>query len=221
MIDSLLQYDDFRLILVVSIAFVLVMVMSLGMHEFAHAFVAYKNGDDTAKLMGRLTINPFAHMDPIGFLCLFFFDFGWAKPVPINPIKFRKYRKGLILTSLAGVTANLMLAIVGGLCYILFIKFSANITNIYVFAFLHNFCYYLFYINICLMVFNLLPIPPLDGFNFISTLTKYDNKFIQFMQRYGTLILIAVLLFAGDFLQMLMDWVSLPILWLWSWILFL
>ena len=128
------QFSDFRLILAVSLSLCAVLVISFTLHEFAHALVAYKCGDYTAKAHGRLTINPLAHIDVMGFLCCFLFCFGWAKPVPINPLHFRKYKKGIILTSIAGIIVNIILAFIGcGLLYCYLAFWAHKITNQYLY----------------------------------------------------------------------------------------
>lgn len=200
------------------LALVLVLVLSLSLHEFGHAYVAYKQGDYTPKEMGRVTLNPLAHIDPIGFVCCMLFGFGWAKPVQINPIKFRNYRKGMALTSLAGVTVNLILAFIGcGLYYVClrFLTFADGFQ-----LFLYYFSYFLFNINISLFVFNLLPIYPLDGFNYLSAVTKYDNGFVNFMYKYGNIVLIVLLIFGSTLLSSLVYWVGFPIQLLWGLIIF-
>ena len=98
--------------LVVLFAYLISILVAIVCHEFAHAYVAYKNGDDTAKLSGRMTLNPAAHFDPFGFLCLLLLGFGWAKPVPVDEMKFRNIKKGRLLVGFAGVTANIILAVV-------------------------------------------------------------------------------------------------------------
>ena len=87
---------------------VVVFFISLAMHEFAHGFVAYKMGDPTPKMAGRVTLNPFKHLDLMGFLFFIFFGFGWAKPMPVNPLNFKKYKKGVRLVSIAGVLTNFL-----------------------------------------------------------------------------------------------------------------
>ncbi|HBP43657.1 MAG TPA: site-2 protease family protein [Clostridiales bacterium] len=195
------------------IAFILVLVMSLSLHEFGHAFIAYKNGDMTPKVQGRVTLNPLAHIDPIGFLCCALFGFGWAKPVEINPLKFRKYKTGLFFTSIAGVTVNLILAFIGGGLMALSIKVY---NGSWISDFFLYFSQFLFYINISLFIFNLLPVYPLDGFNCIAAVSKYDNKFVSFMRKYGNLILIILLVFGDTLMFQLTTWVGYPIIMFWS-----
>ncbi len=204
--------------IVASLAYVLVLLISFTLHEFAHAYVAYKNGDYTPKAQGRLTLNPLAHIDPIGFVCAALFCFGWAKPVETNPLRYRNYRKGLVTTSLAGITANFIIAFVSCGLYMVCARFMA-ITN-YFALFILMFFFTLFSLNISLFVFNLLPIAPLDGFNVIASVTKYDNKFVQFMARYGYFILLALLvisqLFGTNILNYLVTWISYPIVQFWG-----
>ena len=219
MLQFLSQIDDIRLILVLTIALCAVLLISFSMHEFAHAYVAYKCGDSTSKTMGRLTINPFAHIDVMGFICCMFFGFGWAKPVPINPMNFRKYKSGIVKTSVAGVIVNFALSFVGcGLFYIFLKTLAPIITNLYLFYLIYYFLYFMFTINLSLMIFNLLPIPPLDGFNIISAITKYDNKFVDFMRKYGTIILLLILLVFDGILIYFIELIGTPIEMFWNWV---
>ena len=203
-------------LLVVSVALALVLVMSFTLHEFAHAMTAYKCGDYTPKSDNRLTLNPIYHLDPIGFLCCFLFCFGWAKPVRINPINFKHYKKDMFLVSIAGVLTNLALALVFSFLFVLLSRFE--ITNYYA-MFILYFCNFAYVINISLFVFNLLPVYPLDGFNAINALTKYDNKFVLFMQKYGSYILLFILLFCSPVIEYIVRAIEYPILKLWTLIL--
>ena len=182
-------------------ALLIAILCSISIHEFAHSYVAYKMGDDTAKKMGRYTLNPIAHLDIFGTLSFVLFGFGWAKPVPINPLKFKHYRKGIFLTSVAGIVANIFLAFFCAGFYVLVFKLSPYITTgfgNFVFTFLKIFFNLMFSLNLGLAIFNLLPIFPLDGFNIIYSLSKGRNKFLEFMQRYGSIILL-VLFFTSYF----------------------
>lgn len=198
---------------VVLFAYIIVLIVSLSLHEFAHAYVAYKNGDNTAKLAGRLTVNPIRHMDPIGFVCCVCFGFGWAKPVPVNPLKFRNIKKGMALVSIAGVIVNLTLAFIFCAFYLLCAKYLP-LTN-YFQIFIYVLCYFMFVLNLCFFIFNLLPIYPLDGFNLISSITK-PNAFVNFMRVYGNFILIAVILLFSNVIGWLINAVGMPIKLFWQ-----
>ncbi len=176
------------------LAYFLAVILAMSVHEFSHAFVATKMGDDTPRLQGRLTLNPFAHISGLGMLSFLLVGFGWAKPIETNPLKYKNYRKGMALVSIAGVTANLIFAFIlsAGFFFLNYFGDPAQ-TNLFL-IFLNDFFLYGFLINIALLVFNLLPIYPLDGFNFIRSFTKPGNKFEQFMYRYGNIILIVVIL---------------------------
>ena len=182
-------------LLIICAAFILVILFALTIHEWAHSYIAFTQGDVTSKYFGRMSLNPFKHIDPIGFLCLLLFGFGWAKPVPINSVKFKEYRKGLFLTSIAGVTANLIASFV----FVGLLVFCSKLINFESSNYLVQFLYYILVfgsqINLGLAIFNLLPIPPLDGFNVILSFTKGTNRFVEFLQRYGFLILLGFIIF--------------------------
>lgn len=196
------------------IAFLVAMIFALSIHEFGHAYVAYKCGDSTAKLMGRMTINPLVHMDPIGLICCFLFGFGWAKPVPINPLHFKKYKKGIALTSIAGVTINFILAFFSCGFAMAMAKF-ANLTNQFL-LFLYFLFQFSYVINLILAIFNLLPIYPLDGFRVLEASAKYDNKYVAFMHQYGSIILIFFLLLGSGILSWLYSMIEIPISLFWG-----
>ncbi|MBE5738445.1 MAG: site-2 protease family protein [Clostridiales bacterium] len=205
-----LQGTDF---VIASISFILVIVLSLSLHEFAHAFAAYKCGDTTPKIQGRVTLNPFNHIEPVGFVCCALFGFGWAKPVQINPANFRNIKKGSAWTSIAGVLMNLLLGFLGYGLYCLVCLSTADTLFV---TLILNFCYYLFFINICLAVFNILPIYPLDGFRFVETLTKYNNGYVNFMHKYGNIILIIFIVFFDSLLITLINYICTPIILFWN-----
>ena len=171
------------------IAFVLLIIpflYSVVIHEVAHGWVANRMGDPTAKLLGRLSLNPLKHIDPIGTLMLFLVGFGWAKPVPINMNNIADRRKGLIFVSSAGVLANILLAF-GILLVYRFLSLPSTETLVKIVK-------YTFNINITLAALNLIPIPPLDGskilMGFASRNTQY---FLARIEPYGFFILIALL----------------------------
>lgn len=165
-------------------------IIALTFHEYAHALAAYLMGDDTARHYGRLTLNPIAHLDPIGFLCLVVTQrFGWAKPVPVNELNFKDRRKGLFLVSLAGPMSNFFLAFVIAVLYrILYYNTSPIVMNMLQIAYI---------INLGLGVFNLLPIPPLDGSNIVNAFLTNRQRFA--LRRYSVYsnVIIILLVFTG------------------------
>ncbi len=177
---------------------VLCVFLSLSIHEFFHGYAAYKLGDGTAKYMGRLNLKPSSHLDPIGAICLFLFGFGWANPVPVNPANFKlKSRKlGVVITSLAGPLSNLLLAFIALLLLNIMNLFSYNATGVFASAVsvLNAVFISLVYLNIGLAVFNLLPIPPLDGYKILSAVLpgRIYFKLMQY-ERYGFIILLLIL----------------------------
>jgi len=155
-------------------------------HELAHGWVAYRLGDPTAKFMGRLSLNPFKHLDPMGTLMLFLFGFGWAKPVPVNFNQLRDRRLGMILVSAAGIVTNLLLAFCALFLYRLLALTPSSIPA--------QLLYYFARINILLAAFNLIPLPPLDGSKILLGFAPPDVRdFLFRIERYGLLIIIALL----------------------------
>ena len=200
---------------IIFLTYTFAVILALTMHEFAHAFVAHKLGDDTAKNQGRLTINPMAHFDITGLLCFMFLGFGWAKPVPINSYNFRKIKRDTFLVSVAGITINFILAFIFCPLSILAMSKAADSMLIYT---LYCLCTYIFNVNLVFMVFNLLPIYPLDGFNMIASQAKYDNAFVNFMQKYSyVILLIVVCVFSfTNLFEYLVYYVGYPISWFWN-----
>lgn len=178
--------------LLVLLVLVLIYLISLTFHEYAHAYVAYKEGDITPKLAGRLTLNPSRHIDFWGFLCFIVAGIGWAKPVPINPINFKKYRGGIARVSIAGVSANAILMIVGSFFFVLLNNVVGGI-NLFM-STLILFFRWLMEINAFLIIFNMIPIFPLDGFNFISSFLPSNSKYIDFnVRNFGKIFIVIIL----------------------------
>lgn len=162
------------------------LIISLSFHEWAHGFAAYKLGDNTAKNMGRLTLNPLAHLDPIGTLALLIASFGWAKPVPINPFYFKNPKRGMAITAIAGPLSNLIMAFVGVVVYVVSMTFFYPLPYTAIYAMT-----YFIQINLVLMAFNLIPFPPLDGSKLVFSVLS-DKAYFKLMQyeRFGILALI-------------------------------
>lgn len=144
---------------ILSVVFIIILVLPF--HEFAHAWVANKLGDPTAKLEGRLTFNPLASVDPQGALWLLLFGFGWAKPVPVDSRYFKKPKRDMAITALAGPVSNVLASLIGAIIY--YIMFLFLPLDNAVVGFFINFVGYYITVNISIAVFNLLPVPPLDG----------------------------------------------------------
>ena len=171
------------------LAFALVaipLLFSIIIHEVAHGWVAYRMGDSTAKRLGRLSLNPLKHLDPIGTLMLFLVGFGWAKPVPVNFNNISDRRKGLIFVSSAGIVANILIAFFALLFIQLFSPSPPRIAVILV--------YFVVQINITLAALNLIPIPPLDGSKILMGIVSEGTRyFLARMEPYGFFIIIGFL----------------------------
>lgn len=179
-------------------------LIALTVHEYCHGYAAYRLGDPTARNLGRLTLNPLRHIDPLGTLCMILFHFGWAKPVPINPIYFKKPKRGIALVSLAGPLSNLLLSFLSAGAYLLAlalfrdVRFESELlysaaTNTLLFLFIFH------SLNLGLAIFNLLPIPPLDGSRLLNAVLP--DKYYFGLMRYERYIYFGLLgwLFIGDF----------------------
>lgn len=201
LIRNLISAEDKRLVFIMILAYIPALLIAIVMHEFAHGIVAYWNGDDTAKLAGRLNVNPVKHFDPIGFLMLAVIGFGWAKPVPIDPRRFRNYKKGMITVSLAGVVCNFLIAFIATGLFALYLfatksavmNMQAGTAAYYAFSFFEYLLVYIVLINLTLMAFNLIPVYPLDGFRLVETLAKPDNRYVAFNYRYGSFLLLGLI----------------------------
>ncbi len=167
----------------------LALIYSIVSHELGHGIVAYWVGDDTAKRQGRLSLNPLKHIDILGLISMFLFKFGWAKPVPINPNKFRHKRVGLFLVSIAGIVVNILSAFIAMVVWIILI--NRGFDNKYIIKFLNLIIIY----GISLASFNLMPIPPLDGSKIVlSFLPKKFSDWMLKVERFGFVIIIAVIM---------------------------
>jgi Zn-dependent protease len=165
-----------------------VLLFAITIHEYSHGRAALAFGDPTAKNAGRLTMNPLTHLDPIGAICLFLFNFGWAKPVPVNVRYFRNIRKETILMSLAGPAANLAAAFAAGILVRYFLYPSEAYLKILV---------YLILMNTGLGLFNLIPIPPLDGSHVLENILPY-NMAQKFRQSRGYMPMVLMFLLIID-----------------------
>ncbi len=185
-------------------------VIGLSFHEFAHAWVADRCGDPTPRYQNRVTINPAAHIDPIGFIALLFIGFGWGRPVMINPGNFKKQRRDELLVALAGVTLNLILAFLFMGVMRLLYQFALGFMLTELGMILQAIIFWIIRINIVLMVFNLLPIPPLDGFNVITQIFNLrETEFYYRVYDKGFLILMVLILFnvTGRILGPSVSWI--------------
>lgn len=212
----------------------LTLLLVLPLHEAAHAGVARLMGDDTAQRQGRLTINPFSHLDPLGSLLIMLTGFGWAKPVPVNPMRMKKYRAGFALTALAGPVSNLLAAIAAAFVHAIIYSTEAGYKAIFEYFVYDNitplFCVillteFLVAVNVGLALFNLIPLPPLDGFNVLRYFTneKFDRWFYMHQREIQIGFLIFLVLFNSidsqyNPLYYLSNAVEEFVWWLTSWI---
>jgi len=182
------------------------LLFAITIHEYSHAWMAYRKGDPTAKYAGRLTLNPISHIDIVGILLLYFYGFGWAKPVPVNPYNFKNPRKDELWVSLAGPSSNMLLALVFGLIFrAIFSPYAfsseASLKPLFLIMLVKG-----IQLNLVLAVFNLLPIKPLDGSHILAGLLppQYHNQLTQ-IQRYAPYVLLGII-FLDYFLNIGILW---------------
>ncbi len=194
----------------------LAVLITLTVHEYAHAYAAYKLGDDTAKNFGRLSLNPIKHLDPIGAVCMLLFRIGWAKPVPINARNFKKPKRDFALSALAGPLANLIIAFVfSGVYFLTFnmlkdVRFEEGSFGLSLAQNALDFLFIFFSVNVGLGVFNLLPIPPFDGSRLLNVI--FPPKIYFGIMKYEQQIYYGVLawLLLGDYAAMALR--SIPLI---------
>ncbi len=174
-----------------------IFIMSLVLHELSHAYMADFLGDPTPRLTGRLTLNPLKHLDLFGTLLFLVCHFGWAKPVQVDASNFRKPDRAMVSVAMAGPLCNFLLAIIS--LTVLKIAFPYITNDKTIFINFYSICYYIAHINLLLAVFNLIPIPPLDGSRLVHYLlpAQYKHKYYQFSQQYAFIIFILVFMYAG------------------------
>lgn len=187
--------------------FIIAVLVALTVHEYAHGWVAHQLGDPTAKYEGRLTFNPLAHIDPIGAVMFLLVGFGWGKPVPVNPRYFKHYRRDTALVSIAGPVSNLLLAFLCFFLIVLLVPRNAAFENVVdvlggvraaspSLQFIVEILSISVFVNLGLMAFNLLPIPPLDGSKILAAFVplKYQDAYDQYMQQGMYLLLVLLVL---------------------------
>lgn len=204
MVNLIFSHADFKEIMIYLLSGVFVVFFTLPIHEFAHGLTAHLLGDRTPKYQGRLTLNPLAHLDPLGSVLIVLFGFGWAKPVQVNLNNFKKPKLGMAITALAGPLSNIICSLL--LIIVLKILDVYGVYNYYVISFFMTAAY----INISLAVFNLIPLPPLDGSKILNAVLPFKiyYKILRY-ERYMWIILIVIL--ATNVLDYPLSWLGVNI----------
>ena len=175
---------------------VITLLIAFTVHELAHAWAALKLGDDTAERMGRITLNPIAHLDPIGTIALILVGFGWAKPVPVNPYNLRgNWRQSMALVALAGPVSNIVMAVIAAIPFRLgLVELTSVFGGSTVIPSVAYFLYFFIYINIILALFNMIPIPPLDGSKILMGILPPElAERYSVVEQYGPILLLLVI----------------------------
>ena len=191
--------------------------MSVVVHEVAHGYMAYRLGDDTARMSGRLTLNPIKHLDLFGSIILPLlliltnsgFIIGWAKPVPYNPNNLRNYRRGTFLVAISGVLANILIAIIFGLLIRIAptLGLPSYLSNTTTFQPFYKISTIIVFMNLVLAVFNLIPIPPLDGSKVLFSLLSPKYRYLEnFLEKYGLILLLLFIIFVWNELAPILYW---------------
>jgi len=191
---------------------------ALTVHEYSHGMIAYRLGDPTAKDAGRLTLNPFAHLDLVGTIMLFIVHFGWAKPVPVNPYYFKNPRRDMIWVALAGPGANVVLAWVVGLAMqLIYTQAFPAMVSVSFLNYIYTLLAFTVYINLMLAMFNLIPIPPLDGSKIVAGLIpqEYVGMWYRF-ERLGGLLLLGLVLYGMFTRTPIFSFISIPSEWFYA-----
>jgi len=190
--------------LIMCLFYLIVLIFSATVHEIAHAYSAYKLGDPTAKHMGRITLNPRVHLTKAGTLAMLLLPIGWANPVIINPRNFRKPKRDSVIVSIAGPLSNLLLAFIAMFFLVLFEKFP--IANTAFAGAVLQTCVIFAQLNTLLMIFNLLPIPPLDGSRLLTTWLPYKwREWLWQVERYGIIVLFLAIQILSPIIRWLQD----------------
>lgn len=189
--------ENGRLGLLYVLALLFAIVFALVLHEIAHGLVALWNGDPTAKMYGRLSLNPLKHFDIFGLLMMLIVGFGWAKPVPVDPRNFKKYKTGCVTVSIAGILMNVLLAFIFAMPYVILgnIRITPDMSDgvYYLIAFFLYFSRLMVQLNVSFALFNLLPLYPLDGYRLLACFVNENNGYMRFVRRYSLYIMLGLI----------------------------